>query len=57
MPGKLKAQQDAGRVDIDLVLSGNDGLAAGIEQKLWEKLVTDYAAALPNLHPITCRAH
>src|SRR5271156_1192410 len=27
LPGKLKAQQDAGRVDIDLVLSGIDGIS------------------------------
>jgi hypothetical protein len=31
LAGKIKAQQDAGRVDIDLVLTGTDGLAAGIE--------------------------
>ncbi len=35
LPGKIKAQQDAGRVDIDLVLTGTDGLSAGIDQKLW----------------------
>jgi putative spermidine/putrescine transport system substrate-binding protein len=52
LPGKLKAQQDAGRVDIDLVLTGTDGLAAGIDQKLWVPLVTDYASALPNLADI-----
>lgn len=49
LPGKLKAQQAAGRVDISMVLSGNDGLAAGIELGLWEKLLDDYADALPNL--------
>src|SRR3974390_2107596 len=32
LAGKIKAQQGAGRVDIDLVLTGTDGLAAGIEQ-------------------------
>jgi putative spermidine/putrescine transport system substrate-binding protein len=52
LPGKLKAQQAAGRVDIDLVLTGTDGLAAGIDQKLWVPLVTDYAAALPKLQDI-----
>jgi putative spermidine/putrescine transport system substrate-binding protein len=52
LPGKLKAQQDAGRVDIDLVLTGTDGLAAGIDQKLWVPLVTDYASALPKLAEI-----
>ena len=30
LAGKIKAQQNAGRVDIDLVLTGTDGLAAGI---------------------------
>ena len=52
LPGKIKAQQDAGRVDIDLVLTGTDGLAAGIDQKLWVPLVTDYASALPDLPSI-----
>jgi putative spermidine/putrescine transport system substrate-binding protein len=52
LPGKLKAQQDAGRVDIDLALIGNDSLSAGIKQGLWIPLVTDYAAALPNLQDI-----
>jgi putative spermidine/putrescine transport system substrate-binding protein len=52
LPGKLKAQQNAGRVDIDLVLTGTDGLSAGIDQGLWVPMVTDYAAALPNLKDI-----
>ena len=52
LPGKLKAQQDAGRVDIDLVLTGTDALSAGIDQKLWVPLVTDYASVLPNLAAI-----
>ncbi|WP_240670265.1 ABC transporter substrate-binding protein [Actinoplanes solisilvae] len=33
--GKIKAQQNANRVDIDLVLTGVDGLAAGVDQSLW----------------------
>ena len=37
LTGKVKAQQKAGRLDIDLVLTGTDGLAAGIEQDLWLK--------------------
>lgn len=32
LPGKIKAMQAAGRSDIDLVLTGTDALAAGIEQ-------------------------
>ena len=52
LPGKIKAQQDAGRVDIDLVLTGTDALSAGIDQKLWIPMVTDYAAELPKLEDI-----
>ena len=52
LPGKLQAQQAAGRVDIDLVLTGTDGLSAGIDQKLWVPLVTDYGAELPKLQEI-----
>ena len=48
LPAKLKAQQDAGRVDIDLMLGGLDALSAGIEQGLWTPLYPRYAAALPN---------
>jgi putative spermidine/putrescine transport system substrate-binding protein len=49
LPGKIKAMQAAGRSDIDLVLTGTDALAAGIEQKLWMKLLPDQAAAFPGL--------
>ena len=47
--GKIKAQQNAGRVDIDLVLTGVDGLAAGIEQGLWLPLLPTYASRVPGL--------
>jgi putative spermidine/putrescine transport system substrate-binding protein len=46
---KLAAQQAAGRVDIDLVLTGSDGLAAGIVQNAWVKLLPDHADQLPGL--------
>lgn len=36
LAGKIKAQQDAGKVDIDLVLTGTDALAAGIKLGLWQ---------------------
>jgi putative spermidine/putrescine transport system substrate-binding protein len=49
MPGKIKAQQNAGRVDIDLVLTGVDGLAAGIDQNLWTALLPKYADRLPGM--------
>ncbi|KVR45564.1 ABC transporter substrate-binding protein [Burkholderia ubonensis] len=49
LPGKIKAMQAAGRSDIDLVLTGTDALAAGIEQNLWLKLLPDNAGALPGV--------
>ena len=52
LPGKIKAQQDAGRVDIDGVLTGIDTLSAGVEQKLWTPLLPDYAGNLPKLEDI-----
>ena len=52
VPGKIKAQQDAGRVDIDMVIVGTDALSAGIQQGLWNELTTAHAAALPNLQEI-----
>ncbi|WP_237480144.1 extracellular solute-binding protein [Lichenibacterium dinghuense] len=48
LPAKIKAQQDAGRIDIDLVLTGTDALSAGIDQGIWLDL-KPYAADLPNL--------
>jgi putative spermidine/putrescine transport system substrate-binding protein len=52
LASKLKAQQDGGRVDIDLVLTGSDGLAAGLDQKLWQPILPDFADRLPNLDAI-----
>jgi putative spermidine/putrescine transport system substrate-binding protein len=49
LPGKIKAMQAAGRSDIDLVLTGTDALAAGIQQNLWMKLLPDNAAAFPGV--------
>jgi putative spermidine/putrescine transport system substrate-binding protein len=48
LPAKLKAQQDAGRLDIDLMLGGLDALSAGIDQNLWTPLFPRYGAGLPN---------
>jgi putative spermidine/putrescine transport system substrate-binding protein len=49
LPGKLKAMQGAGRSDIDLVLTGTDFLAAGVEQGLLMKMLPDYTSKFPNL--------
>jgi putative spermidine/putrescine transport system substrate-binding protein len=47
--GKVKAQQNANRVDIDLVLTGVDGLAAGIDQNLWTPLLPAQASRLTGM--------
>jgi putative spermidine/putrescine transport system substrate-binding protein len=52
LPGKIKAQQDAGRVDIDGVLTGIDALSAGVDQKLWIPIAAEYAVKLPKLDDI-----
>jgi putative spermidine/putrescine transport system substrate-binding protein len=52
LPGKIKAQQDAGRVDIDGVLTGIDALSAGVDQKLWIPIASEYASKLPKLDDI-----
>ena len=51
LAGKIQAQQAAGTGSgsIDLVLTGTDGLAAGIDQNLWVKMTPDYDAQFPNL--------
>ncbi len=47
LPGKLKAQQDAGRVDIDLVLTGPGAMSDGVQQGLWIEVWSKYPDALP----------
>ncbi len=49
LPGKLKAMQGAGRSDIDLILTGTDFLAAGIDQDVLMKILPANAAKFPNL--------
>jgi putative spermidine/putrescine transport system substrate-binding protein len=51
--GKVKAQQNAGNVDTDLVLTGNDGISAGLQQNMWVKLFPNMASALPSLQKLT----
>lgn len=52
LPAKLRAQQAANRVDIDLVLTGTDALAAGIDSKIWMPLLPAHADGLPKLQSI-----
>jgi putative spermidine/putrescine transport system substrate-binding protein len=49
LAAKLKAQENAGRLDIDLVLTGNDALAAGMDMGLWLKIFPAYQARFPDL--------
>ncbi|GGP63519.1 ABC transporter substrate-binding protein [Saccharothrix coeruleofusca] len=49
MPGKLKAEQNAGQSQTHLVLTGTDGLAAVIDQQLALDLHPQYAEKFPNL--------
>lgn len=49
LPGKIKAMQAAGRSDIDIVLTGTDALAAGIQQNLWQRLLPEYSAKFPGV--------
>ena len=49
LAGKLQAQQQGGNVQINLVLTGTDGLSAGIKNNLLVKLTPDHQDAFPNL--------
>ena len=49
LPAKIKAQQDAGRVDIDLVLTGPGAMSDGAEQGLWIEVWSKYPDALPKM--------
>lgn len=49
LPAKLKAQQQANNVQLHFVLTGSDGLSAGVEQGLFTKISPDYDAKFPNL--------
>ena len=52
LPAKLRAQQEANRVDIDMVMTGTDGLSAGMAQNSWERLFPNQAGRLPDLDKI-----
>ena len=46
--GTIKPQVDSGSLSVDLVMTGTDGLSAGIGQDLWIPLVKDYGDRLDN---------
>src|SRR4051794_27362176 len=43
LPSKIKAQQQANRVDLDLVLTGPGAMSDGIQQGLWIDVWTTHA--------------
>ncbi|HLY27037.1 MAG TPA: extracellular solute-binding protein [Aggregatilineales bacterium] len=49
LPGRIKAQQDAGKIDTSLVLTGYDGVASGVDQGIWLQIRPDYNAKFPGL--------
>ena len=49
MAGKVKAQQQAGNLKIDMVLTGTDGLAAGISQSLFTPVASSFKDRLSNM--------
>ena len=51
IPAKIKAMQNAGRSDIDMIIVGTDALAAGLEMNLWVKLFPDHAARQHDVNP------
>jgi putative spermidine/putrescine transport system substrate-binding protein len=49
LASKLRAQQRANRIDIDLVLTGSDGLAAGLNFDLWQRILPDFSEKFPGI--------
>ena len=47
--GTIKPQVDSGNLSVDLVMTGTDGLSAGIEQNLWVPIVKDYGSRISNM--------
>ncbi len=52
LAAKIQAQQQANNLQIDLVLTGTDGLAAGIKNNLWVKM-DDHKSRLSNMNNYT----
>src|SRR5262249_23283299 len=47
LPAKIKAQQDAGRVDVNLILTGQDAGSVLVQQGQLVKLFPDQARRFP----------
>jgi len=49
MAGKLQAEEQAGQAQTDLVLTGTDGLSAGIANHLLVRTLPDFSSRFPGL--------
>ncbi|MBI2771713.1 MAG: extracellular solute-binding protein [Burkholderiales bacterium] len=49
LPARLASAMAESRAEADLVLGGNDILAAGLEMGLWTRILPDHAAKFPGL--------
>jgi len=47
--GTIKPQVDSGKLSVDLVMTGTDGLSAGIGQNLWIPIAKDFPSQLSNM--------
>ena len=47
--GTIKPQVDSKNLSVDLVMTGTDGLSAGLAQNLWVPIVNDYGSRLSNM--------
>lgn len=52
LPGKIRAQQRANRMDIDMVIVGLDALSAGLGDDIWTDLVALPDTGLPDLEGV-----
>ena len=52
LPGKIRAQQRANRVDIDMVIIGPDALSAGLVDDIWTDIIALPENGLPKLQDI-----
>lgn len=52
LPGKIKAQQRAKRIDVDMVIIGPDALSAGLADNLWVNFDELSGAKLPDFKEI-----
>ncbi|HBR29732.1 MAG TPA: hypothetical protein DD789_09890, partial [Firmicutes bacterium] len=49
LPSKIKAQQMAGNVETNVVLTGYDAMGSGLVQQIWERIMPEQKKSFPNL--------